>query len=215
MSITYSSTRLCVIRHGETDWNCEGRIQGQIDIPLNETGRAQALAMAYNSAHHRFSAVISSDLSRAVETAQALGEREELPVITMPGLRERHYGLFQGVTKDEAPNLHPEIYRLYKARDIHYDFEDGESLVDFSKRVLDAFDWLVRHHTNEQIAVVTHAGVLDILYRTATGRPLHTERDFAIPNSALNWFHHDGTGWHLEHWDDHHHAKHVIMDAPE
>lgn len=210
-----SCTKVCIIRHGETDWNKEKRIQGQIDIPLNDTGRAQALAMAYNSAHFRFSAIYSSDLSRAVETAQGLSEREDLPTIQRHQLRERHYGIFQGISKDEAPAQFPDIYPLYAARDIHYDFETGESLIDFSKRVLDIFDWLARHHENQQIAVVSHAGVLDIMYRHATGRPLHTERDFHIPNSALNWLHHDGQGWHLDHWDDHHHAAHVIMDSVE
>ncbi len=209
------STKLCIIRHGETDWNCEGRIQGQLDIPLNEVGREQALAAAYNSGHHRFEAVVSSDLLRTVQTAEALALREGLPVITMEGLRERHYGIFQGVTKSEAPGKYPDIYPLYKARDLHYNFETGESLTKFSQRVLDTFLWLVHHYEDKQIAVVTHAGVLDIMYRTATDRPLETERDFNIPNSALNWFHHDGGGWHLDHWDDHHHAAHVLMDAPE
>lgn len=209
------TTRACVIRHGETDWNREGRIQGQIDIPLNETGRAQALAMAFNSAHYSFCAVYSSDLSRAVDTAQALAEREELDVIQLPQLRERHYGIFQGVSKTEAPAKYPKAFALYEARDVHYPFESGESLTEFAARVIDIFDWLVKHQTNQQFAVVCHAGVLDVLYRHATGRPLDTARDFHIPNSALNWFHHDGNRWHLDRWDDHHHVKHVLMDSPE
>lgn len=208
-------TKVCVIRHGETDWNAERRIQGQIDIPLNETGHAQALAMTYNSTHFNFSAIYTSDLTRTIQTAEGISVREELPIIQKKELRERHYGIFQGVTKDEAPEKHPNIYPLYAARDLHYDFEHGESLIDFSTRVLGIFDWLVRHHENEQIAVVSHAGVLDIMYRHATDRPLDTERDFHIPNSALNWLHHDGTGWILDHWDDHHHAKNVLMDPVE
>ncbi|MDH5730709.1 MAG: histidine phosphatase family protein [Gammaproteobacteria bacterium] len=209
------TSRVCIIRHGETDWNRESRIQGQIDIPLNETGRAQALAMAFNSAHHRFSAIYSSDLSRAVETATALSIRENLEVKTMPQLRERNYGIFQNITKTEAPKKYPEAYALYAARDLDYNFETGESLQDFSQRVLDVFAGLVRHHYDEQFAVVCHAGLLDIMYRHATGRPLETERDFHIPNSALNWFHHNANGWHLEKWDDHHHVKHVLMDSAE
>lgn len=209
------STRVCIIRHGETDWNKEGRIQGQIDIPLNETGRAQALAMAYNSAHFQFSAVFSSDLARAMETAKALAQRENLEITALQQLRERHYGIFQGVTKTEAPDQYPEAYALYQARDLQYNFETGESLTTFAQRVLNIFNWLVKHHSNQQIAVICHAGLLDVMYRHATGRPLHTERDFAIPNSALNWFHHDGDRWHLVHWDDHHHVKHVIMDSAE
>ena len=209
------STRVCIIRHGETDWNKEGRIQGQTDIPLNDTGRAQALAMAYNCAHFQFSALFSSDLARAVQTATALAQREQLEISTLPQLRERHYGLFQGLTKTEASLRFHDAYALYLARDVRYNFETGESLSAFAQRVLDVFEQLVKHHSNQQIAVISHAGVLDIMYRHATGRPLHTERDFAIPNSALNWFHHDGQRWHLDHWDDHHHVKHVIMNAAE
>lgn len=208
-------TKVCIIRHGETDWNAEQRIQGQTDIPLNETGRAQALAMAYNSAHHTFTTVLSSDLSRAMETASALAQRENLEVKTLPQLRERHYGIFQGVVKGEAPELYPEQNIHYVGRDLHYNFETGESLTEFAQRTMDIFDWLARHHANEQFAVVCHAGLLDVIYRHATGRPLDTERDFSIPNSALNWFHHDGHQWHLDHWDDHHHVKHVIMDSAD
>lgn len=209
------TTKVCIIRHGETDWNLAQRIQGQTDIPLNETGRAQALAMAFNSAHYQFTAVYSSDLVRAIETANALAQREELEVKQLPELRERHYGIFQGVLKNEAPKQFPKENTLYLARDLHYNFETGESLTEFARRVLTVFDWLVRHHTNQQIAVICHAGLLDVMYRNATGRPLDTERDFSIPNSALNWFHHDGHQWYLDHWDDHHHVKHVILDSAD
>jgi len=209
------NTHICIIRHGETDWNQEGRIQGQIDIPLNEAGRAQALAMAFNAAHHRFTAIYSSDLARAQETARALAEREGHEVICIPELRERHYGIFQNVVKDEAGRQYPEAYALYMARDLHYDFENGESLQQFSERVLTAFDWLVRHHSGEKIGVICHAGLLDVMYRIATGRPLETPRDFDIPNCALNWFSHDGQGWHLNAWDDHHHLTHVLLNSVE
>src|SRR5512143_229699 len=103
-------TRICIIRHGETDWNVERRIQGHTDIPLNETGRAQALAMAFNAAHQRFDASYSSDLSRARETAQALAQREGHEVKLLPQLRERHFGLFQGMTAAEAAARFPDAH---------------------------------------------------------------------------------------------------------
>ena len=208
-------TRICVIRHGETDWNLAKRIQGQTDIPLNETGHAQALAMAFNAGHYDFSAIYSSDLSRACDTAQMVAARRGLEVKSMVQLRERHYGIFQGITAEEGEERYPAAYAHYKARDPDYDFETGESLVGFAGRVHDAIGNLTRHHSAQTLAVICHAGVLDILYRKATGRPLHTPRDFVIPNCALNWFRFDGQGWHLEAWDDHHHLAKVLLESAE
>jgi len=209
------STRICLIRHGETDWNVEKRIQGHTDIPLSEVGRAQALAMAFNAAHHRFHAIYSSDLLRAVETARVLAQREDQVVKPMAQLRERHYGIFQGITAAEGARRYPQAYALYMARDPDYDFETGESMLRFAERVADGIDWLVRHHSGQTIAAVSHSGVLDVIYRRATGRPLHTPRDFVIPNCALNWFHFDGQGWHLEAWGDRHHLNEVLTEPPE
>lgn len=209
------ATRICLIRHGETGWNVQRRIQGHTDIPLNDTGRAQALAMAFNAAHQRFQAIYSSDLTRALETAQALAQREEQRVRPLPQLRERHYGIFQGLTAAEAALRHPVAYGHYSMRDLDYDFESGESLRDFAERVSEGIGWLVRHHGGQTIAAVCHSGVLDVVYRRATGRPLSTPRDFKIPNCALNWFHFDGQGWHLEAWGDRHHLHEVLMEPPE
>lgn len=209
------TTRICFIRHGETDWNVERRIQGHTDIPLNEIGRAQALAMAFNAAHQRFHVIYSSDLARTVETAQVLAQREDLEVKLLPQLRERHYGLFQGITADEGAALYPAAYAHYVARDLDYDFESGESLRRFADRVADGIDWLVRHHSGQTIAAVSHSGVLDVVYRRATGRPLRTPRDFKIPNCGLNWFHFDGQGWHLESWADRHYLHDVLTESPE
>jgi probable phosphoglycerate mutase len=208
-------TRICIIRHGETDWNVEKRIQGHTDIPLNAVGRAQALAMAFNAAHQRFNAIYSSDLMRATQTAQALAQREDQEVKRLPQLRERHYGVFQGITADEGAARYPAAYAHYMARDLDYDFETGESLRRFAERVADAIDWLLRHHSGQTIAAVSHSGLLDVVYRRATGRPLHTPRDFKVPNCGLNWFHFDGQGWHLESWADRHYLHEVLTEPPE
>jgi 2,3-bisphosphoglycerate-dependent phosphoglycerate mutase len=210
-----TSTHICFIRHGETDWNLEKRIQGQTDIPLNETGHRQALAMAFSAAHHDFHAIYSSDLMRAHATAKMLAERRELEVKTLPQLRERHYGIFQGITAAEGEQRHPAAYACYIARDLDYDFETGESMRAFDVRVEAAIADLMRHHANQTIAVVSHAGVLDIVRRKATGKPLHTPRDFIIPNCALNWFLVDEHGWHLQAWDDHHYLAKVLTESAE
>ncbi len=122
------TTRICFVRHGETDWNIEKRIQGHIDIPLNRTGRAQALAMGYNAVHHRFSALYSSDLTRAMDTARAIAEIEGLEVRRLPQLRERNYGIFQGITAAEGAVRYPEAHAHYVARNPDYDFESGETM---------------------------------------------------------------------------------------
>ena len=133
----------------------------------------------------------------------------------MPHLRERNFGILQGLTAEEGREKFPKAFAHYKARDPDYDFETGESMLQFAARVEQAVDHMMRHHPGEVIAAVCHAGVLDILYRKATGRALHTPRDFAIPNCALNWFRFDTHGWHLEAWDDHHHLAKVLMDSVE
>lgn len=208
-------TRICFIRHGETDWNVEKRIQGHTDIPLNETGRTQALVMAFKAAHQHFHSIYSSDLMRTMETVQALAQREGESVKPLPLLRERHYGIFQGITAQEGATRYPKAHAHYVARDLEYNFETGESLGQFAERASECVDWLVRHHSGQTIAVVSHSGVLDVIYRRATGRPLHTPRDFMIPNCALNWFHFDGQGWHLESWVDRHFLHDILTESPE
>lgn len=209
------ATQICIMRHGETDWNVNKRIQGQTDIPLNETGHAQAQALASNTADYDFTAIYSSDLSRAYETAQKIAIKRAFEVKTLPNLRERHFGIFQGLTADEGAQRHPEAYAYYIARDPDYDFVTGESLLRFAGRVETAIDHLAQYHSGETIAVVSHAGVLDILYRKATGRPLHSPRDFSIPNGALNRFRIDERGWHLEAWGDHPHLVKALIESAE
>ena len=209
------ATRVCIIRHGETAWNQEQRIQGQTDIPINQRGRIQAESVALKAAQYKFKAIYSSDLSRAYETARLLFEQAEHSVIRASQLRERHFGIFQGKLKEEIAHQCPEGYSRYLKRDIHYDFECGESILAFAKRSMAIFDELAAKHANQQIAVVCHAGLLDIMYRHVTGRSLESERDFVIPNCALNWFHHDGTDWHLDTWNDHLHLGSAVMDSVE
>ncbi|MGA7595452.1 MAG: histidine phosphatase family protein [Gallionella sp.] len=214
------STRICFIRHGETDWNRARRIQGQTDIPLNETGQAQALAMAGNAARYEFSAIYSSDLIRACDTAQRVATDRGIAVKKLPQLRERHFGIFQGITADEGAQRHPQAYAHYKARNPEYDFETGESMLRFAERVTVAVELMISRHSDQTVAAVCHAGVLDIVYRKATSRALDTPRDFAVPNCALNWFRFEiregyMPGWHLEAWDDRDHLGGVLLESAE
>ena len=208
--------RLCLVRHGETSWNAEHRLQGHTDIPLNATGRAQADATAALLAAHRFDAAYTSDLSRAADTARAIGRRIGLDAQPLPALRERHYGAFQGLTYDEAQARHPVDYAHFKARHPDHPLPDGgESLSAFAQRIASALDVLLARHTGQQILVVAHGGVLDIIHRLASGRPLGAPRDFRIPNAALNWLRHDApTGWVIEQWAEEAHLGTARDELP-
>lgn len=208
-------TLLCLIRHGETDWNACRRFQGQTDVPLNENGRLQARRMSENAVRYRFDAIYSSDLVRAVDTAGMLASGRSLEVARLQALRERHFGLLQGLAADEGALRYPGEYAAYKARETSCDFATGESLTQFAGRVDAVMGELAGMHRGQTIAVVTHAGVLDTVYRRATGRPLGAPRDFPIPNCALNWFSTDGRNWHLEAWDDHRYLSDVMLDSAE
>lgn len=191
-------TRICIVRHGETDWNAERRIQGQIDIPLNATGYKQAFAAARGLAKHEFAALYSSDLQRARDTAAAAAQLLELPLQMEPGLRERHYGDYQGLTQGDIKAR--DDFDRYISRDPHFSFGSGESLAGFAERIKTTINRLAQRHAGQTIVLFAHGGVLDVIYRISTYRPLETARDFPIPNAALNWIEVGSPGWQLLDW---------------
>ncbi len=195
-----SVTRLCLVRHGETAWNAEGRVQGQTDVPLSEVGHAQARAAASVLAKERFTSIYSSDLVRARQTAQPAAERLALAVTLDARLRERHYGMFETLTYAEVKERHPEEFARFKVRDPDFDFRTGERLRAFFDRSVGYISALVAQHPGETLLVVTHGGVLEMIYRHATGRPLSSPRDFELPNAALNWVESGPAGWRVWAW---------------
>lgn len=212
-----NACRICLVRHGETAWNTERRLQGHIDIPLNDNGLAQAEATARSLARagERFAALYCSDLQRARQTAAAVARAQGLDPAHDARLRERHYGVFQGLTYDEAAHHHPEHYRRFTAREPAFSFAgEGESLADFAARVHAALGDIANRHAGEAVAVVTHGGVLDIVHRLATGEPLETPRSFAIPNAALNWIEHTAGAWRLLAWADERHLRDALDELP-
>jgi probable phosphoglycerate mutase len=203
------------VRHGETDWNAERRLQGHLDVPLNETGHVQAAAAASHLGDKHFTAIYCSDLSRARQTATAIGATSSLSPITDPDLRERHYGAFQGLTYEEARAQHPVAYARFLARDASFAFGGGgESLTTFALRVRAALERIVTQHPAQQVLVVTHGGVLDIAHRLASGTDLESPRNFTIPNAALNWLEFDGARWHLLAWADQTHLAESRDELP-
>jgi probable phosphoglycerate mutase len=195
-------TRLCLVRHGETDWNAGKRIQGHLDIPLSVMGHAQARAAGNALKDEGFAAIYSSDLTRARQTAEATAHLARIPLQLDPGFRERHYGIFQGLTYTEWEARHPDAYARHKARDPRFAPDGGEGLQAFAARLVRTFTAIVRRHAGESVAIFTHGGVLDIVYRHATGMPLAAPRTFTIPNCGINWIEVASDRWTILSWAD-------------
>jgi 2,3-bisphosphoglycerate-dependent phosphoglycerate mutase len=196
------ATRIIAIRHGETAWNVDTRIQGQLDIPLNETGRWQAHRLALALACEPIAAVYASDLLRAWDTALSVGNAAGLPVVTDEGLRERGFGVFQGRTYAEVEVLWPDQALRWRKRDPHFAPEGGESLVQFRERVTRTAHTLAERHPGEQIVMVGHGGVMDVLYRAATGQDLQAPRTWELGNAAINRLLWTREGLTLVGWSD-------------
>ena len=194
-----SSTRFCMVRHGETAWNADRRVQGQLDVPLSEIGREQARSVSGALPEGRFSALYSSDLLRVRQTAEPAATRLGLEARLDPGLRERHYGAFQSLTFAEAKALLPQDYARHIARDPELDFGSGESLRAFSARAIACLTAIAERHAGEEVLVFTHGGVLEMAYRRAMGMDLSAPRDFQTPNCALNWIE-AGARWRVLEW---------------
>jgi probable phosphoglycerate mutase len=210
-----SATRLCLVRHGETAWNAERRIQGQLDVPLSAVGHAQARATANWLVREDFSAIYSSDLSRALHTAEAAAHLHKLPIHRRVELRERHYGVLQTLTYAEFGQRHPNAYARFLAREEAFALPGGgESLRQFADRVNACLDEIVAAHPGGQALVFTHGGVLDILHRRTSGQPLSAPRDFDIPNAALNWLEVDQGKWSLLSWAERSHLAEALDELP-
>ena len=208
-------TRFCFIRHGETPWNAERRIQGHTDIGLDPEGVHQAgLAGRWLAAGERCPQFLyCSDLLRARLTAEPLAAALGLSIRYVPALRERRYGIFEGLTYDEAQARFPADYASFEHREPDYAFpHGGESLRTFYARVTGALQALHAAHPGETVAVVTHGGVLDIINRFVRGNPLELPRDFHIPNTGLNWVLAAPEGWRIESWAETRHLDHGALD---
>ena len=210
--MTGATTRLCIVRHGETAWNAEHRVQGQLDVPLNAIGLAQAQAASKVLGREAFDVIYSSDLSRARQTAQPAAERLGKPVLLDNGLRERHYGIFERLTYAEVKVKFPEDYARFASRDPDYAFRSGESLRDFSARSIAVIAGIIEKNRNRNVLVFTHGGVLDHLYRHASGLSLSAERDFGIPNAGLNRIDVTAAGWRIRAWADIAHLDGALDD---
>jgi probable phosphoglycerate mutase len=195
-------TELTLIRHGETDWNIAHRIQGHLDIPLNCTGLAQAEALSERLRDVDIDVLMSSDLQRALQTVAPISRWHNLPVTREAGLRERHLGVLQGKTPEEAMNAAPAALQVWRSRSVCADLEQGESLAAFAQRVVETLSELASRYRDKRIVAVTHGGVVDIAYRHANNMSLETERTFPIHNASINKLRVTENGFEVLSWSD-------------
>lgn len=197
------STRICLVRHGETAWNAEQRLQGHEDIALNAKGLAQAQAIAAALASCEFSAIYHSDLQRATATARTIASQRPAPLIAEAALRERHFGILQGITREQAEQRYPGLYAALRTHNPAMTPPgEGESLNAFATRIHDALHAIAARHLGETILIVSHGGCMDIMYRIVTGKALTEVRDFRLGNATLNWIERVGSGWKMQVWDE-------------
>jgi probable phosphoglycerate mutase len=195
--------RFILVRHGETEWNREGRIQGyHADSPLTATGQTQARRLAERLAAEGVRGLHSSDSGRARQTAAPIAAAAGLEVLYDAALRERNYGVFEGRTYKEIELEFPEAYLKFRSRDPDYAPPGGESGAQFRDRIVAALERLADGTPGRCAVVVTHGGVLGIAYRHVTGVRLDSKRDYSLHNASINRIAYSDGRWSLEAWGD-------------
>jgi probable phosphoglycerate mutase len=210
------NTKILLIRHGETAWNAERRLQGHADIALNDEGQRQADALGLALAGEPLTAIVASDLLRARQTALALAGHHDLPVLTDSQLRERCYGGFEGLLYQDIEPRYPAEYARWKARDIDALMPPGvrtaESFRQFYARSVAGIVGWAERHPGQTIAIVAHGGVLECACRAARNSALDSPRDFEIKNASINRLLYANGKLGVSHWGDVRHLGEAVMD---
>jgi probable phosphoglycerate mutase len=189
------TTRILLVRHGETDWNASGRIQGHNDTPLNAAGRQQAQRTAQRLACEPIKALYSSDLARALETATIIGAPLGLTVVTSARLRERQYGLWEGLTAAEIQARYPEQFAIWRARTTDFAPPQGETRSELLTRALAELQTIARRHVREMVVVVTHGGLCYVLINHILGSVDGDQREFTFGNASIHTLEVTGDRW--------------------
>lgn len=209
-------TELLLIRHGETEWNVEKRLQGHLDVALNREGVRQASALGRRLLDEPFDAIFSSDLQRAFDTAQGIAIPRGMTVQLEPDLRERCFGAFEGLLHPEIGERYPEDYAAWKQRDIDARYPSGErhaeTLREFSARSIACINRVASTGGYRKIVIVTHGGVLDSVYRHAMNLGYEHPRDFDVLNAGINRVTWDGATFRIVQWADVSHLAHASLD---
>lgn len=195
-------TRIFLLRHGRTAWNAEQRIQGQLDIPLDDTGLWQAERLAQALQGEGIQALYCSDLQRARQTATPLALATGLTLHTDAALRERGFGRFEGRSYSEIEALWPDDARRWRLREPDFGPGGGEPLQDFYARSVNALNALAERHAGQTLAVVAHGGVLDCIYRAAARIELRASRTWQLGNATINRLLWTPEGLSLVGWND-------------
>jgi len=177
-------TTVIAIRHGETNWNASGRVQGFLDVDLNERGLRQARRLAWGMARESLDAIYSSDLRRTLSTASPLARRLKLPIRTEPRLREWNMGVFESLTIAETLTHSREGHEAYRARTPDFVMPGGESLRQFVRRCRTGVEDLVRAHAGGRIVLFTHGGVIQNMLRRVKNMASTDLTVFSIPNTG-------------------------------
>ena len=195
-------TQVIIVRHGQTQWNIRKIRQGHLDSELTDKGVVQARALGQRLARESFAALYSSDLGRALHTARMIAAVTGHEIVTDERLRERHLGVFQGLSGDEIKDKHPEEYRLHRTLGPEYVIPGGESVRQQVARNVDCLNEIALKHPGEKVVVVTHGGVVSGLFRHALDIPLDAPRRFEFVNAGLNVFAYEEGHWILRTWGD-------------
>jgi alpha-ribazole phosphatase len=184
-------TRLFLVRHGQSNGNAEGRFGGHSPTPLSELGKQQAELTAKTLLKERITAIYSSDLLRAVQTAEPLAKITDLPIIATPAFRERKVGVLEGLTFDESKAAHPKDYYALVNRNIHHVITNGESYRQLLRRATKELHEILRTHQGENVVIFSHTGA--ICYLTlyligAINRQTKTTPWLVTSNCGINRF---------------------------
>lgn len=204
-------TEIVVVRHGETVWNSERRMQGQKNSALSARGLAQARALGARMLAEHFDHLYSSDLDRAYQTAQAIATVTGHEIKVDPRLRERGFGIFEGLNREEMQQRYPAEYARFRDRDPDYIVPGGESPRQFYERSMACFADISARHAGSRIVIVAHGLLLDSLYRAAHDLDLLAPRGLDLINASLNTFRHGGGRWQMLAWGDSAHLENVTV----
>ena len=205
-----NTKNIVIVRHGETQWNIERKLQGQENSDLTKLGIKQTELVARSLKNEHFDICISSDLPRCIKTSDIILKDRDIRIVYESRLRERNFGHLQGMTKEKIKDCYPYVYEKLNTGNINFEVPNGESMSEFFSRVDQGLDFIINNFQQKNILIITHGGVLDCIMRKIMKLSLDNHRCFSIYNTSINRFSVNSFGWKLESWGDINHLKSVV-----